>query len=200
MPVGYQYKALFVMAVLLLGAGHMPVWGALQFGQLWYFFFFSFGAYVKGHFSSFVDFLESKYFPVLLVAFFGVAFFYIKSPFINSLPYHALLKVPLGIAGISIVFNFFRKHEDSFRKTTVVGRVLQYIGKRTLDVYLLHYFFLPRHLEMVGDFFRDNFNPSVEFFCSFLLSVMVVGLCLVVSNVIRTSDTLGHWLFGVKKS
>ncbi len=200
MPVGYQYKALFVMAVLLLGAGYLPVWGALQFGQLWYFFFFCFGAYVKSHFSAFLEFLESKYFSVLLVAFFGIAFFYIKSPFINSLPHHALLKIPLGIAGICIVFNFFRKHEDSFRQTTAVGRALQYIGKRTLDVYLLHYFFLPRHLEVVGDFFRANFNPSVEFFCSFLLSVMVVGLCLVVSNVIRTSDTLAHWLFGVKKS
>ncbi len=200
MPVSYQYKALFVMSFLFLGAGLLPVWGAWQLDKLWYFVFFSFGAYVKGHFSSFLEFLESKYFPVLMVAFFGVAFFYIKSPFINNLPRHALLKVPLGIAGICIVFNFFRKHEASFRQTTAVGRALQYIGKRTLDVYLLHYFFIPRQLEMVGDFFRANSNLSLEFVCSFLLSVIVVGLCLVVSNVIRTSDFLAHWLFGVKRN
>ncbi len=87
----------------------------------------------------------------------------------------------------------------SFCPIYAIGRILQYIGKRTLDVYLLHYFFLPRNLDIVGDFFFTNSNPSIEFFCSFLLAIIVVGLCLVVSNVIRTSDTLAHWLFGVKK-
>ncbi len=199
MPARFQYKALLVMSVLLLGMTRLPVWGAFQFDKLWYFVFFSFGAYVKSHFQSFVDFLEGRYFSVLLVAFFLIAFMKIKGSFPDVTLVRAVENIFLGIAGICIVFNFFRKHEESFRQTTVLGKALQYIGKRTLDVYLLHYFFLPRHLEVVGDFFRANYNPSVEFVCSFVVSIVVVGLCLVMSNVIRTSDTLAHWLFGVKK-
>ena len=198
-PARFQYKALFVMTLLFFGMIRFPGWDAFQFVKLWYFVFFSFGAYAKSHFSSFVDFLKGKYFPVLLVAFFLIAFIKIKGSFLDVTPIRVLENVFLGMAGICIVFNFFRKHEESFRQTTVLGRALQYIGKRTLDVYLLHYFFLPRHLELVGDFFRDNYNPSVEFVCSFLVSIVVVGLSLVMSNVIRTSDTLAHWLFGVKK-
>lgn len=199
MPARFQYKALLVMSVLLLGSIRIQDWGAFQFHKLWYFVFFCFGAYVKSHFQSFVDFLEGKYFSVLLVAFFLIAFIKIKGSFPDVTLVSVLEDVFLGITGICIVFNFFRKHEESFRQTTALGRALQYIGKRTLDVYLLHYFFLPRHLEMVGDFFRTNFNPTLEFVCSFLVSIVVVGLCLVMSNVIRTSDTLAYWLFGVKK-
>ncbi len=199
MPVRYQYKVLFLVSFLFLGIGYLPVWGALQFNKLWYFVFFSFGAYIKSHFSSFVDFLEGKWFSIVFVAFFAFAFLRLKGSLPNNVPFQIFLQVFQGIAGICIVFNFFRKHDASFRQTTVIGRILQYIGKRTLDVYLLHYFFLPRNLDIVGDFFLTNSNPSIEFFCSFLLAIIVVGLCLVVSNVIRTSDILAHWLFGVKK-
>ncbi len=199
MPVRYQYKVLFLVSFLFLGIGYLPVWGALQFNKLWYFVFFSFGAYIKSHFSSFVEFLEGKSFSIVFAAFFAFAFLRLKGSLPNNVPFQIFLQVFQGIAGICIVFNFFRKHDASFRQTTAIGRILQYIGKRTLDVYLLHYFFLPRNLDIVGDFFFTNSNPSIEFFCSFLLAIIVVGLCLVASNVIRTSDILAHWLFGVKK-
>ncbi len=199
MPVRFQYKMLFIVSFFFLGIGYLPVWEALQFNKLWYFVFFSFGAYVKSHFSSFAKFLESKYFSIMFVSFCGIVFMRVKGSLPNYVPLQILLSVFLGIAGICIVFNFFRKNETSFRQTTIIGRTLQYIGKRTLDVYLLHYFFLPRHLDVVGDFFLNNSNPSVDFFCSFLLAIMVVALSLVASNVIRTSETLAHWLFGVKR-
>ncbi len=198
-PVRFQYRALFAISFLFLGIGYLPFWGVFQFDKLWYFVFFSFGAFVKSHFGAFVRFLEGKWFSVLLVAFFGVLFLRVKDNLPGNIPSQILQQVFLGVAGVCIVFNFFRKHEASVLQTTTLGRVLQYIGKRTLDVYLLHYFFLPRHLEVVGDFFRDNPNPSIEFICELLLSTFVVGLCLVISNVIRTSDILAHWLFGVKR-
>ncbi len=205
MPVRFQYKALFVLSLMFLLIGRLQVkfnfsfWDPLQFCHLHYFVYFSFGAFVKSRFSSFTAFLEGKWFPVVLLAFFGIAFLEIKSSFISELHGARFIFAFLGMAGICIIFNFFRKYEASFRQTTVLGRSLQYIGKRTLDVYLLHYFFLPRHLVMVGDFFKTNFNPSIEFVFSFLLALVVVGLSLVVSNIIRTSDILAHWLFGVKR-
>lgn len=199
MPLRFQYKVLFFVSFLFLGIGYLPVWGALQFNKLWYFVFFSFGAYVKCHFKSFVDFLDGKYFSIMFVAFCGIVFLRVKGSLPNYGPLQILQSVFLGIAGICIVFNFFRKHEASFRQTTVLGKALQYIGKRTLDVYLLHYFFLPRNLDIIGDFFLNNSNPSVDFFCSFFLAIIVVVLSLVASNVIRTSEHLAHWLFGVKR-
>ena len=107
--------------------------------------------------------------------------------------------VIIAITGIFTVFAFFYKYQDSFTTATKVGRILQYIGKRTLDIYLLHYFFLPRNLKVVGKWFIENMNPALEFFASLTLAAMVISLCLVVSNIIRISPLLANWLFGVKK-
>lgn len=41
-------------------------------------------------------------------------------------------------------------------------------------------------------------NPILEFTVSIFLSILVIGVCLVVSNMLRTSPVLGHYLFGGK--
>ena len=77
-----------------------------------------------------------------------------------------------------------------------MGRGLQYIGQRTLDIYLLHYFLLPKNLSMLGDFFMLYNNPIVELIVGLFFALLIVGFCLVISNVIRTSDVLAKALFG----
>ena len=59
-------------------------------------------------------------------------------------------------------------------------------------------FFLPQNLDMVGKFFADNVNPAIEFAVSLILALVIVALCLIISNVIRISPILGHYLFGSK--
>ena len=126
-------------------------------------------------------------------------FVWLKEGAIYGIPINQFIVLFLGFSGSIVTFSFFYKYQDSFTKETKVGRVLQYIGKRTLDIYLLHYFFLPRNLQMVGEWFTENINPTLEFFVSLTLAAMVIALCLVVSNIIRISPLLANWLFGVKK-
>lgn len=164
-----------------------------------YFIFFLFGIIIKRHFYFFNKLISnSKFIGSIIIIFFIASLSYLKlggfNSFILNLPY--LLFV--GFAGITITFSFFYKYQDSFTKETKVGRVLQYIGKRTLDIYLLHYFFLPHNLQMIGEWFTENINPTLEFFVSLTLAAMVIALCLVVSNIIRISPFLANWLFGVK--
>lgn len=100
-------------------------------------------------------------------------------------------------SGLLIVFAFFRKYQASFTSSTRLGAALQYIGRRTLDIYLLHYFFIPK-LHFIGNFFKESPNMLLELCCGLALSLLVAGLCLVISNIIRISDLLGHYLFGAK--
>ena len=118
---------------------------------------------------------------------------------------------PIGIFGIKttfilwgglgaiLSFAFFRKFKDSFSRQTYVGRTLQYIGRRTLDVYLLHYFFMPKDLSVLGATLMGHGNQTVELFVSLTIVMIVVSLCLLTGNIIRLSPTLAHWLLGVKK-
>ena len=106
--------------------------------------------------------------------------------------------VILGLLGIFIVFNFFRTYQENFTRERKLGRILQFIGKRTLDIYLLHYFLIPT-IPYFGDFIQDNPNFVIEATVLSLLSILVVAFCLVLSSIIRTSSFLGYYLFGVKQ-
>lgn len=40
----------------------------------------------------------------------------------------------------------------------------------------------------------------LELALGIVISLLIIGVCLIVSNVLRTSDVLGYWLFGAKKT
>ena len=96
-----------------------------------------------------------------------------------------------------MVFTVFRL-SDSWLKRLHVSKPLQYVGTRTLDVYLLHYFFLPRFLMPYAGQLKAFDSQLVEFVVILVISLIVLSLSLLVSYVIRLSPFLGHYLFGVK--
>ena len=96
---------------------------------------------------------------------------------------------------LSVVFMFFRYYHDFFEQTCF-GLSLQFIGRRTLDIYLLHYFFLPK-LPMVGEFFRVNrHNFILDTTASLAIALLVVAFCVLASNILRVSPFLKKYLFG----
>ena len=102
-----------------------------------------------------------------------------------------------GIMGMIMVFTFFRL-SASWLKTLRVSKPLQYVGTRTLDIYLLHFFFLPRFLMVHAQQLAAYNSRLIEFWVILAVSLIVLALTLVASYVIRLSPFLGHYLFGVK--
>lgn len=97
-----------------------------------------------------------------------------------------------------IVVMFFRYYEAWFTQEKPVGRALQYIGVRTLDIYLLHYIFLPK-LPMVGEWFKTNHpNFILDITASVIIGLLVIAFCILVSNILRISPLFRKHLFGRK--
>lgn len=164
-----------------------------------FYFFFVFGTLVKKYFEVFCRWMDNQHISATII----VAMIIIHVVLSHFFPIHTYNTITFlfqGTLGIIIVFTFFRRYQDSFNSSTFIGKWLQYIGRRTLDIYLLHYFFLPRHLEYVGLKFLQHTNPVIELFLSLFLALLVIIVCLVASNIIRLSPFLGHYLFGVKRA
>ena len=91
---------------------------------------------------------------------------------------------------------FFRRYAEWFSNERRVGRVLQYVGVRTLDVYLIHFFFIPK-LPEVGVWLKAHpQNFIIEGTSAFLVAYLVVAFSLFTSQVLRVSPFLKKWLFG----
>ncbi|MBQ5460353.1 MAG: hypothetical protein IIT55_00805, partial [Bacteroidaceae bacterium] len=89
-------------------------------------------------------------------------------------------------------------YKDSVSKETVVGRGLQYIGVRTLDIYLLHFILMPR-LKMVGPWL-DSMHPNfiLEVVMTVSVALVVIVFCCLASNILRVSPFFKKYLFGRK--
>ena len=166
--------------------------------ELCYFIFFVLGILIKKYYKSFTSCLNTSELITLVI-------------FINLIGYfiYTMVQIPeamkfifyfiLRVSGVVMAIAFFFKYEQSFSSANRIGNIFQFIGKRTLDIYLLHYFILPRNIQGLVNSLDINSMPFLYFFFVFLIAVLVISFCLGISCMLRTSPTLGHWLFGAKK-
>ena len=103
-----------------------------------------------------------------------------------------------SLSGLVVILCVFRKYEAL--SESKAGLMLQYIGRHTLDIYFIHYFFIPRNLSMIGDWFKTNYNPIIELSLAMIVAALLIVASLMISKIIRLSPTLAHWLLGVNKS
>ena len=158
------------------------------------FIFFYLGAWIRRHFDSFIRWTGN---PVV-IAFITIAFFLIASTsHRDNLLFEMFRFYGGGITGMVMVFTFFRL-TASWLKRLHISKPLQYVGTRTLDVYLLHFFFLPRFLMPYAVQIKAYDSQFVEFVVIMAISLVVLMMSLGVSYIIRLSPFLAHYLFGVK--
>jgi fucose 4-O-acetylase-like acetyltransferase len=107
--------------------------------------------------------------------------------------------VPLTLAKfllLTIVFMYFRTYQQYFTKFTMMGATLQYIGRRTLDIYLIHFLFMP-DLPHIGAFFNAHtHNFVVDTTLSILVGLVIIVFSIITSNILRISPFFKKWLFG----
>lgn len=168
----------------------------LSFNKWWYYVFFVFGAIGRWKGWQLGKLQSSPFIAIVIVMEFLLLI--IRTYFGSTSPFclYGTVDFFLGFLGIIIVVSFFAGNENVFSKDHILGRSLQYMGVRTLDIYLLHYFFVPRNLMHVGRWFEEYCNPIVELSVELLLAVAVILFCLVASRILRCSDFLAKWLFG----
>jgi fucose 4-O-acetylase-like acetyltransferase len=177
----------------------IDILGFLSFMTWRYFLFFYVGTWVKRHFETFVRWTDK---PVVIAAVI-VGFFAIsRIPHSDDIPLEYFIFAIGGILGLTMIFTAFRIIYTSHRLLPLASHLspLTYIGTRTLDIYLLHYFFLPRFLMEYAPRLQAFDSRLLEFSAAMLIALTVLALCLLASYVIRLSPFLGHYLFGVKRN
>ena len=166
-------------------------------GQMFlYFPFFIFGNIVHRYWNQAQRVMDSKwFFPIVVII--------VIFATVDALKWHTLRMawaiVPLTIARfglLTITFMYFRHYQQYFTKLSPIGASLQYIGRRTLDIYLLHFLFLP-DLPTIGAFFNAHtHNFVIDTTLSVIVGLLIIGFCIITSNILRISPFFKKWLFG----
>ena len=173
------------------------VLGLLSFVTWRYFLFFFLGTLARKYFPQFLKLTNNgKIMALVVICFIAISQIPQSDIFLRE-----YCKFSIGgILGMTMIFALFRYLYTSgfFSPLTSYLSPLVFVGTRTLDIYLLHYFFLP-------EFLLPHATPLLATIPSLLLPVVillvalvVVALCLAVSHLLRLTPFLGGFLFGVK--
>ena len=165
---------------LLLG---MDYWG--------FFFFFILGVMARKHYDRFVKLINNNLFIAICIFLFFI-FNLFCQPLRNN--HFNLFRIITYITGIILVFTFFKTYPPK----GLLNRIMTFIGKRTLDIYLIHYFFLPLALYENTSVFRDTPMPIIEFTITFSISLAIIAMSLLVSYIIRLSPISAYIILGSK--
>lgn len=170
-----------------------------SFGQvIQYFHFFLAGNIVRRYWPQFQRLFDRKWFVPLVLTIATVCLCDFLKWKTLRLQWTNLPRTLAMYSLMTTVVLYFRHYAETFSKQTVIGRSLQYIGVRTLDIYLLHVLFIP-HMPFVGTWLKSFGNPFVvDLLVSLVSGTIIVGLCIVASNIIRISPFLKYYLFGRK--
>lgn len=172
---------------------------ALSFSKIKFIIYFWLGTFAKKNYTSFIRLTDNKY-----VIAFCLGVFYLLAIHSSQIYHSNIIELRTisflltGTTGCIFVYTLFRKNEVHFSKDTKIGKALQYIGQRSLDIYLLHYFVLPYHLPYISTWIAELNSKTVEMLIILILSLWILSLSLLLSCIIRLSPFLGHYLFGAK--
>ena len=163
------------------------------------FIFFILGVLIRKHFDKFEYLLDNTRLIIYCLTTFIVVNIAIPNLNEYNKMIQIVLKLVLGVCGIVVVFSFFRRYKNNLGSDRLVGRVMQFIGRRTLDIYLLHFFFLHTGLRSQLNVMSEMNIPLLDFALAILIAAIVVIACLAVSSVLRIHPGMAHFLFGAKK-
>lgn len=101
--------------------------------------------------------------------------------------------------GIATVLSIFYRSADWFSSSNLFARISRKIGQRTLDIYFLHFFFIPMDAFLfLSDWLLMPRNILLQFLCPLFLALIIVAICMLVSKLMHLSAFLSSWLFGSK--
>lgn len=161
-----------------------------------YFYFFTFGILSKKYNSTYTVFIKNEYVKAFSIITFFVLLFLIDYQIFPSPVFHLLRDVLLRVLGTLVIIILFASNASYFEGSGRAARILNEIGRKSLPIYLLQYFFLP-------DFsaFQDiitNMDQFTIHVIAALYTVFVTVVCYVFIIVLEQSKFVRTYLLGLK--
>lgn len=113
--------------------------------------------------------------------------------FVNNI---VILNPIMKLSITLFIFSFFKKANNTL---TPLSRYITFIGSRTLDIYVLHYFIIiglsASSLDTIGTIIYSS--PSIYIPITIIFSIFVCIIVLAISYIIRQNKYLKRLLLGI---
>ena len=168
------------------------VLGVLSFQQIiFYFPTFIFGVLMKKY-TLFFDWLNRQFLALIgsfLVFTSCIILYYLFN--IDNLP----ILVISNLSGVYMLIHIFKRLEST---RFINNRFINYLGNSSLEIYLIHFFFLTILKSVWGQYLAHQDSHLMIVIYTLFFSTIIISISIVVINIINKSSILTKILFGNK--
>lgn len=192
--------AVWILLLIALVAGHFgvypkePLWTAISFHRFYnYYPFFILGYWLMRHREKMEGVFNAKIFAVVSTLF--IPLYVLRDRYeVENLPFNWIV---ISLAVYSIIYLFY-SHSDALHNS--LQRVLSYMGKHTLEIYVLHGFFLPTGMKWLNDLIAPqgvaDRNLVLELILCSSLALAVICVTLMCAWVVSKNELLARIILG----
>ncbi len=179
------------------------IWRILDwYDLLCYFNFFSVGILARKHYSLFHNLICNNVFRTSIILIYLLSLFLVVGygELVEALcgpVYRIFQMLIVKYSGVLVVFVFFFSKTDYFESDGRPGRWMRFVGRRSLDIYFIHYLMLP-NLHFLTPYLEGPKQTLLLLFVALFVAILNIACCGIISEVIRSSSFLSEWLFGEK--
>lgn len=169
------------------------------FTVCYYIQWFTMGLIVRKYATQFVSLVSNNRIKTAIFVLYILCLCFIYSDWVkSSIILNTIFNLSGSYLGLLTIITLFISAKSYFAKENFVSNALCFTGRRTLDIYMLHYFLLPP-LPILGQWLAPNSMVLFQLIYGLGTAVIITAICLLLSNCIRSSSILADWLFGVRK-
>lgn len=163
--------------------------------------FFLLGTLCKKHSGKFFQCLENDWLVTMATIVFVTSLFITYYAYFGPYQTHPVVQVlrnyVVRYCGLFTVVALFYNKRHFFEGDSKLKKIMCFVGKRTLDIYMLHFFLISDMNCIYPGALRGNIVYELVICTAF--SVVIVAVSLGISGFIRNSKMLTYLLFGGKK-
>lgn len=197
-----RLKTIVMVLLAIIGISLLSIYSefgprVIDFNHLCkYFYFFVIGLLARKYQHAFDKLVQSELFKsIILIAFF-LLLFVIDYQFWPKPAFHLVRDIVLRVLGTAIVVCFFVAHSSFFERKSKLNTVVNEIGKKSLAIYLLQYFFIPNFTA-----YTEWLNGMDEFtihLVSIIYTVFITATCFCFIYLFEQSRFVKRYFLGIK--
>lgn len=197
-----------IMVVLAIGGNFLIPTGLFndsQFGTIigvvnlcFFLQWFVLGLIAKRFNVKFNVFLSNSKVKAALILLYLIGMCIKEAEYLNGQCAKIFGSVIIPYLAVLLLVSLFYSFRDYYNKPGIIAGFLCMTGRKSLDIYMIHYFFLPT-LPALGEWISPNSMITFQLIIGISLSVIITSICLIISNCLRSSSILAEWLFGARK-
>lgn len=101
----------------------------------------------------------------------------------------------LRYLGLFMVISLVYQWRDKFEVNNKFNKCMSYIGTHSMEIYLLHFFFVP-DLTFLHDFMVQDGRMLFDIFLSLIISFLVILCCIITYTFVGRNDIFRKYIMG----